>query len=156
MSKDKLKVIGKFRVNVTEDGEDGVKIVGDSGWINNQVTNVGFDKYLVRAIAAESGSLQVSHMALGTGGAPATGDTSLAGEVEVRASVTTSNVSSKTERFTATFASSDSFVTDTQNISNAGLFNSSSSGSIFAGNTYASSSVATNQNVNATYEIQFS
>jgi hypothetical protein len=35
------------------------------------------------------------------------------------------------------------------------LFNSSSTGTLFAGNTYTSSSCATNQNVNATYDITF-
>jgi hypothetical protein len=42
------------------------------------------------------------------------------------------------------------------NISNIGLFNSSSTGTLFAGNTYASSSCASNQAVNITYDITFS
>lgn len=149
---DGLKVKGFFRVQLTEDG----RIIGDSGWKKNQVTNLGFNQYLVSALGAIAGSKQVSHMALGSGGAPAASATTLGGEVEKRASVTSAtSSSSKTVRFTATFSSADSFVTDTQNISNVGLFNSSSTGTLFAGNTYASSSVATNQNVNATYDIIF-
>lgn len=149
---DAVKVKGTYRLNVTEDG----KVVGDSGWHENQIVNLGFLDYLCKNLGAISGSKQVSHLALGTGAAPGASDTSLAGEVEARASVTAaSSSSSKTVRFTATFSSSDSFVTNTQNISNIALFNTSSGGTLFAGNTYSSSSVATNQNVNATYDITF-
>jgi len=149
---DGLKVKGFYRIQLTE----GDRVVGDSGWKQNQVTTVGFNDYLCKLIGAVSGSKQISHMALGTGGAPATNATSLTGEVEARASVTAATSStSKTVRFTATFSSANSFVTATANISNVGLFNSSNSGSLFAGNTYASSSCATNQNVNATYDITF-
>lgn len=152
-NQDAIKVRGFFRVAITEDGE----VVGDSGFVPNQITNLGFNQYLVSSLGSIAGSKYVSHAALGSGGAPAAADTTLAGEVEKRAAVTAAtSSSSKTLRFTATFASSDSFVTNTQNISNIGLFNTSASGTLFAGNTYASSSVATNQNVNATYDIVFS
>ena len=150
---DGIKVKGMYRVQIEEDG----RIVADSEWQENQVVNLGFNQYLVSTLGAIAGSKQVSHMALGTGGAPAAGDTTLAGEVDKRTSVTAAtSSSSKTVRFTATFGSSDSFVTTTQNISNVGLFNTSSGGTIFAGNTYTSSSVATNQNVHASYDVIFS
>lgn len=153
INKDTLKVRGFFRVKVTEDG----KAVGDSGWLENQVVNLGFNQYLVSTLGAIAGSKQISYAALGTGGAPAAAATSLTGEVVKRAAVTAAtSSSSKTLRLTGTFSSSDSFVTDTQNISNIGLFNTSSGGTLFSGNTYASSSVATNQNVNCTYDIIFS
>lgn len=148
-----IKIKGMFRVHITEDGE----LVGDSGWIENQVTNLGFNQYLVSSLGSIAGSKYITHAALGSGGAPGAADTTLAGEVEVRTAVTAAtSSSSKTLRLTATFGSSDSFVTNTQNISNIGLFNTSSGGTLFAGNTYASSSCATNQDVNATYDIIFS
>lgn len=150
---DGIKVKGSYRLFIAEDGE----IIGDSGWLENQVTNDGFDQFLAKALGAIAGSKQVSHMALGTGGAPAAAATSLTGEVVKRAAVTAaSSSSSKAVRFTATFDSAASFVTDTRNISNVGLFNSSATGTLFAGNTFASSSVATNQSVYATYDITFS
>ena len=150
---DGLKIKGMFRLKITENG----KIVGDSGWKQNQITNDGFNDYLCKALGAVSGSKQVSHLALGTGGVPAAAATTLAGEVQARQSVTAAtSSSSKTIRFTGTFSSANSFVTATANISNIGLFNSSSTGTLFAGNTFASSSVATNQNVNSTYDIIFS
>jgi hypothetical protein len=152
-----IRLRGFFRLQITEEG----KIVGDSGWKENQVTNLGIQDYLVNPLMGASGK-NVSHMALGTGAAPASDATSLSGEIthatNSRKTVSTSVVSSRTAQFTAAFNSADSFVTTTINISNIGLFHTSTTaaGTIFAGNTYASSSLATNQNVNATYQIRFS
>ena len=148
-----LKVRGFFRVQI--ENSDG-SVFGDSGWRENQVVNLGFNQYLVSLLGGIAGSKQITHMALGTGSQPGAADTSLEGEVTKRAAVTAAtSSSSKTLRLTATFASSNSFVTATRNISNAALANTSSGGTIFAGNTFASSSCATNQNVNATYDIVF-
>ena len=152
-----VKIKGFYRVQLVEDTGDGVHIVGDSGWNRNQVTNDGFNDYMAKLLGAISGSKQVSHLALGTGGAPAASDTSLAGEVQKRQAVTAATSSnSKAVQFTGTFSSANSFVTATANISNIGLFNSSSGGTLFAGNTFASSSCATNQAVQVTYTISFS
>lgn len=156
-SKDSINVKGFFRLNIVN--PDG-SISGDSGWIQNQVTNLGFSYYLSDLIGISSSSKQVRYVALGTGGAPAATDTVLAGEIMAstqRKAVTYANASSKTARFTATFASSDSFITAASNISNIGLFaTTTTSDTLFAGNTYTSSSLNTNQNVNLTYEIRFS
>ena len=152
-TKDMVGIRGFYRVQIDEDGE----IVGDSGWHENQVTELGFNKYLVSALGSIAGSLYVSHMALGTGSIPGAAATTLEGEVASRAAVTAAtSSSSKTLRLTATFASSDAFVTASSNIANIALVNSVANGTIFAGNTYASSTVATNQNVNATYDVVFS
>lgn len=152
---DSVRIHGFFRLQVEEDG----KIVGDSGWNQNVVTNDGFNQYLCMVMAASAGSKLVGYMALGTGSQPGATDTTLDGELAegVREAVTAAtSSSSKTVRFTATFASGDSFVTASRNISNVGLFQTDSGTTIFAGNTYASSAVATNQNVNATYDTIFS
>lgn len=153
---DGMKVKGMFRVQITEDG----KVVGDSGWHENQVVNLGFNQYLVSTLGAIAGSKQIGYMALGTGTAPGAAATGLEGEVVKRAAVTAATSSgSKTVRFTATFASSDAFVTDTRTIKNIALVNNAASSdahTIFSGNTYATSTVATNQAVNATYDIIFS
>jgi len=156
-----IKIRGFFRLQI-EDGPTG-EIVGDSGWRENQVTNLGFNEYLVKTLGSISGSLYVTHINVGTGTVPPAAATTLNGEVTgtnatvQRASVTANTSStSKTLRLTATLSSANSFVTTTENISNVGLFNSSSTGTLFAGNTYNSSSCATNQNVNLTYDIVFS
>lgn len=149
---DGIKVKGSYRLQLVEDG----KIVGDSGWHDNQITNLGFNWYLAGLLGKISGSSQIGYAALGTGGVPATGDTTLTGEVTGRAAVTAATSStSKAVQFTATFSSANSFVTATRNISNIGLFATNTGGTLFAGNTYASSSCATNQDVNVTYTITF-
>lgn len=152
---DGVRVRGFYRVNIV-DPETG-EVQGDSLWNENQVTNLGFNQYLVSALGSIAGSKYVSHVGLGTGGAPAASDTSLAGEVGTRQSVTSAtSSSSKTVRFTSTFAAGWHTSASAHNISNIGLFNSSSGGTLFAGNTYASSSCASNQAVNVTYDIIFS
>lgn len=149
-----VKVKGMFRLQVeASTGE----IIGDTGWRENLIVNRGFKDYLTDAIGNDSPKY-ISHMALGTGAAPGASDTSLSGEPagHVRAAVTYSNLSSKSAQFTATFSSAASFITATAALSNVGLFNSSSAGVIFSGNTYSSSSIATNVNINCTYTIGFS
>lgn len=149
---DNIKVKGCFRINIEEDG----KIVGDSGWQENLVVNEGFSRFIVQLMLAGANSTRITHVSLGAGGVPSATDTTLAGEHLKRKAVSGSEISSKTMRFLATFGSSDSFVTNLATLANIGLFNSSTGGYLFAGNTYSSSQIATNQNVNVTYEIRFS
>lgn len=163
-SQDKATVRGFFRVHIEEDG----KIVGDSGWKENLITNLGFNNYIVQSLGTGLTGNKISHAALGTGGAPVATDTTQAGEVStnvsgsvVRAAVTAATSSnSKALVNTATFSSANSFITASANISNIGLWGVSgpttASGTLFAGNTYTSSALATNQNVNVTYTINFS
>ena len=155
---EQIKAKGRFRVQITDDGE----IVGDSGWHENQVVNLGFNQYLVLSLLGNGSAKNVTHIALGTGTQPAAAGTALEGELDQtssRAAVTTAtSSSSKRARFTATFASNSSFVSTTMSLRNIGLFNTSAAttGTIFAGNTYATSTCATNQQVNVTYDIDFS
>ena len=146
-----IRVRGFFRVQI-EDEQDG--IVGDSGWQENVITNLGFLNVVNQLGTSLTGSKH-SHLALGSGGAPATNATTLGGEVEVRAALTAASSGSTALQMTATFASAASFVTNTQNISNIGVFGTSTGGTLLSGNTYASSSCATNQAVNATYTWTF-
>jgi len=146
-----IRVRGFFRVQI-EDEQDG--IVGDSGWQENVITNLGFLNVVNQLGTSLTGSKH-SHLALGSGGAPATNATSLGGEVEVRAALTAASSGSTALQMTATFASAASFVTNTQNISNIGVFGTNTGGTLLSGNTYASSSCATNQAVNATYTWTF-
>jgi len=160
---EKTRIRGMFRLQIEEDG----KIRGDSGWKENQITNVGFLNIVNQLGTGLTGS-KVSYAALGTGTVPATTDTTLNGEVStngsgsvVRAALTCATSStSKTLNMTATFSSSNSFITASANISNVGIFQTSgpitSSGSLMQGQTYTSSALATNQNVNLTYNLIFS
>ncbi len=159
MAKDSVKLKGCFRLHIKE----GDKIVGDSGWVDNLVTNDGIEKFFCYSFGGSAGSLQVSHVSLGSGAVPASDATALPGEVleaSKRVAVTrnfTQRAASNgtaTMQFTATFASSDSFISAAYNISNIGLLNSITSGTLMAGQTYTSSALATNQNVETTYQIR--
>jgi len=164
---DGLKVKGFFRVQLLEDGKG---VVGDSGWKENQVTDLGVQNYLLTWLCSGAGGKSVAYMALGTGTQPGVADTSLNGEIfhkstnattESRASVSSSIIASHTAQFTAAFNSANSFVTASANISNVGLYQESLTslavnGTLFAGNTYSSSTCATNQSVNVTYQIRIS
>lgn len=151
---------GFYRLHLTEERNGKQVIVGDSGWCGNTVVNEGFDDYLCRLLAAQASSKQISYVALGTGTAPNVTDSTLNGEISgstKRTAVTVSVSNSKTVRFTATFDSAASFLGGASNIRNIGLFdNNATNGTLFAGSTYASSTCNTNQNVNVTYDIQFS
>jgi len=154
---DDMNVRGFYRLQIVD---DKAGVIGDSGWHENQVTNLGIRQYLVGWLTSGTGK-SVTHAALGTGGAPASDATTLSGEnyhqsadatTNSRAGVSTSIVASGTAQFTAGFASSNSFVTASADISNIGLFETyltslANAGTLFAGNTYASSTVATNQAV---------
>lgn len=166
---DALKVKGFFRLQLVEKGEDGnPKVVGDSGWLEdaldgmkkNQVVNLGVSHYLVDLLGQGANSKQISRMMLGTGTAPGASATSLDGELNTatytRTTVTFANVASFTARFTATFASSSSHITQSVSLRNIGIINNTTSaGTLMAGNTYTTSVWNTNQDINATYEIRF-
>ena len=141
-----IRVRGAFRLQLEENGA----VVGDSGWVKNQITNEGKLNFLVRALGGIASSSQVGYVAIGTGAAPASNATSLSGEItdasNSRKAVSASTTASSQVAFYATLASSSSHVTATNgyNISNIGLFAISNvtSGTLFAGNTFASSSWA--------------
>lgn len=150
-----IKVRGSFHLQIV-DPKTG-EIQGDSGWQKNQVVDLGFLDYLCKSLGSSTGSKYITHAGLGTGTVPGASDTSLNGEVGTRQAVTFATSSnSKKARFLATFAAGWHTSTGAYNISNIGLFNTSSGGTLFSGNTYNSSSCASNQAVNVTYDIDFS
>lgn len=154
---DAIRARGFFRLQIQE--ADG-KVAGDSGWRENQVTNDGFNQYLTMVMAASAGSKVISHAMLGTGTVPGAAATALDGEITdvatARCAVTPTTIASKTVQFAFTLASG--VYTAAKTIQNVGLINHSSTataGTIFAGNTYATSALATNQSVNGSYQIRF-
>jgi hypothetical protein len=155
---DGVKARGFFRLQIRE--EDG-KVAGDTGWKENTVVNLGFQDYLCQTLAGMAGSKTVSFAMLGTGTAPGATATSLDGEITdvaaARCAVTPTTIASKTVQFAFTLASN--VYTAAKTIQNVGLINHSSTataGTIFAGNTYTTSALATNQSVNGSYQIRFS
>ena len=149
-----VRIRGFARVAIAD--PDG-SIVGDSGFNENTVTNEGKRWYLSALLGKTTGSLQIGYSALATGTAANATHTTQHGELAegVRDAVTAATNGSTSVRFTGTYASGDAFVTATRNISNIGLWATNTGGSLFAAAAYASSSVATNQAVNYTYDVTF-
>ena len=153
---------GFFRLQIEETG----KIVGDSGWMENQVTNLGIQNYVAYSLLGNAASTPtVAAAALGTGGAPASNAITLPGEISAstkRQTALTTAFNSKstsdgsaTLQWTFTFYSTQSFLAATTNISNLGLYNGTTTGNtLLCGNTFNSSQVATNQNVNCSYQLR--
>lgn len=154
-AKDTSKVRGFFKLDIVN--PDGT-IAKKGAWRENQIVNTGYQDFLMYLLAGSAGSLRPSHAALGTGTVPASNATTLAGELtetSARMALTTGTAGSKTVQYTFTLASG--VIAAASTIQNVGLFSGSTQagGTMFAGNTYATSSLATNQAVNGTYAIAF-
>lgn len=154
---DLMTIKGAVYLQIEEDG----RIVGDSGWLKNIVTTGGFQNFCNLIGTSLTGS-EINFANVGTNGTPASNATALPSEVVgtnsavQRAAVTAATqAGSKTLRFTATLSSSNSFVTQSQTINNVGLFCHSTTDNLQAGVSYTASAVATNQNVNITYDLVF-
>jgi len=151
---------GMYRINlVNPDGE----IAGDTGWRENLITGSGITAYLTFVFQQSASSRIITSAAIGSLTStfsdlavmtihPGSYATSLMTSL-VRTSVTrTGSAGAETARFTASWASG---ATPGTAIANVALFGNPVTGSVFCIGTYASSSVATNQAINLTYDICF-
>ena len=149
IAEEKVPVRGFIRMQLV-DAKNGKPTSKVGPWFENTVVNLGFQDYIVGSIGGVAGSKQVTHMAIGTGTAPATDATSLDGETGVRVTTSNSAVSSKTLQCTCQFAGSD--MGSTVTIQNVGLANISSGGTVLCGTTFATSQWAwTLKNQNAVW-----
>lgn len=157
-----ITVRGFYRLNIVEDQDGKPTVVGDSGWQENLITNFGFQNGVCACLGGVSGSSQIAAVALGTGTAPVVTDTTLNGEITDVAgarmtgtSISISTIASKTLQIAATLNSN--VYTAAKTIQNVGLFfgTATTSSSLAAGNTYATSQLQTNQSVNLTYQLRF-
>ena len=147
-----IPVRGFFRIQIGE-GEDGKKIVGDSGWCENEVVNEGFEDYVIGSLGAIAGSKQITNIQLGTGTAPNVTHTALDGSTK-GGTCSNSVIASKTLQSTISFASGD-HPTGTPTLQNIAIGNTASGATIMAGNTYEASVWNSNQAVSATYQLRF-
>ena len=152
---------GMYRVNIVN--PDGT-IAGDSGWKKNVITNVGLHDYIVKKFLSAAGSLVPAYFALGSGNTSlGTAATSLPGQIAgsqmVALGANTASTSrgastdAATAQFLATFSSNIFGASTTIGI--AGLHATSTPGTVMCGGTFASSTVATNQAVNCSYNLLF-
>jgi hypothetical protein len=148
---------GWFRLQITEDG----KIVGDTGWRKNQITDLGAQHYLVEHLLGDTGNRKnVTHLAIGTGTSPGAAATTLDGEIgassnRIQITANTTVVGSRTAQWTAQFGSAAYAASLPATIQNLGLYYTSNGGTLFAGQTFTTSQWNTNQDVNATYQVRF-
>jgi hypothetical protein len=148
--KDGMKLKGFLRVRIGEDKKGKPKIVGDSGWLENQIVNLGWQDYIFASIGAVAGSKQIGRLVLGTSGAPASNATALGGETRRSSDLGVVTSGSFSLVCTTNFVSG----TAGGNISNAALINDTASdGTIMCGAAFASSAWASNQAVSVTYTL---
>jgi hypothetical protein len=149
-----LNLRGFFRLKLGHEENGKTVVDGDSGWKENQVTNLGFQNYVVNLIGSLAGSKQVGMVMIGTGTVPNVTHTALDGETK-RQTCGNAAVASKTMRATAQIASGN-HPGGTPDIANIGLIeDTASAGTLFAGNTFSSSTWNSNQGLSATYELRF-
>jgi hypothetical protein len=131
-----------------------LRIVGDSGWIKNTITNDGRNSYIAATVGAVAGSKVVSHLQLATQSTAVDAtQTSLVGETRVRKALTASTLATGTLRMTASWSSSDNTAAIT--IGSIGVYNTSSGGTLGSGQTFTTSQWNSNQDLSATYEWRF-
>lgn len=153
-------VKGFFRLNLVEHKNGKPEVVGDSGWCQNQITNAGYSNFIIGPMMGDAASSVATAAALGTGTAPASNATALPGELAQgagnRFSLARAVTGTKSAQWTGSLNSG--ILTATAAIANVGLFATSAvtAGTVCAGNTFATSTLQTNQTVNLTYSITFS
>ena len=155
-----ITILGEARLAcVNPDGTISWK----TPWYHNRVVNQGFADFLCHGLLNDASASHFGFLALGTGTLPATDGTALPGELAsstggVTRQTYSPTVSASTQiKLYGTFVSgSNSFFTGPLTLQNIGVYASSTGSNIFAGMTYATQAVSSNQQVNATYQFSFS
>ena len=150
---------GFYQVQIVD--QDSGEVVGDSGRKHNIIVSGGLSKYMTYVFAASAGSSVIGMAALGSDtfvASDITASTVQPGSLNsslhktVAKAMTTRAASSDgdTARYTATWASG----TSTAKIACVGLY-ATTGVQVFCAGTFASSSIASNQAVNLTYDVVF-
>lgn len=129
---------GFARIQMGERNAAGhLKIVGDSGWLHNTITNEGRNMYIAAQVGAVTGSKLVSHLQLATQqtAVDAT-STALVGETRIRKALTASTLATGTLRMTASWSSTDNTAAIT--IGTIAVYNTSTvgAGTMGSGQSY--------------------
>ena len=150
MSSDGVTIKGFTRLQILD--KKTRKVVGDSGWHQNVITDYGLNS-CIAACPIGAASVQAKAMMLGSGSVPASTTASLPNSLTSYYSsfAQSSIIASSTARMTVSFDGTRGAVT----LSNIGIY-ATSNGSLIAGNSFASSALATDQDVNCTYEFRYS
>jgi hypothetical protein len=154
MLQEGVKIKGAIRVRLGEDIDGKHEIVGDSGWVDNMVVNLGVRDYILEWLQDGAGGKEADTIIVGTGGAPASNATAIAGST-VQSAGGTSDVGSRTHQVTNDWQSGE-HPGGTPAISNAALANQGTgSYTIFCGGSFDTSTWNSNQALSITYQVQF-
>lgn len=152
-----LKAKGFYRLFIHENKKGKDAVVGDSGWVRNTITESGYKNFIIGPMIGANSSV-IATAALGTSTiAIASTATALVGELSTgRFALVAALTGTKSAQWTGSLNSS--IIGNSSQIANVGLFANStaSAGSMACGNTYAASTLLTNQTVSLTYSITFS
>lgn len=149
MAKSVLKIKGFLRGQIVD--KKSKKICGDTGWIENRATNDGLINYANAVLGTDS--LYLRYGALGTQtDAVNQTQTDLLGRFNSFQALDTSSSGVCTATFTCSFEGTNGAGVD---VGAAGLFQTNSAGSMYHAQTFASSSMSTNQDFNLTYQVRF-
>ncbi len=157
MNRKEVKVRGFMYAQILETGKDGkVKVVGDTGWKQNTVTNFGLNNACAGAAIGASGSKQVNAAVLATQSTSVNAtQISLVGTSAAVNTIAPSTVATGKAKCTVSFHGSDHG--NTMTIAAIGLHSTNSASTdMIAGATFSSSQFASDQSVNATYQLEFS
>ena len=142
-----LAIKGFMRAQIV-DKKTG-RVVGDSGDVENQITNYGLNNCFLGGPGAAAGSVQIAGLMLGNGTVPASDATELPSKNTDYYSTVGEAINGSTQlRLTQTFDGTLGAAT----FANMGLL-AASSGSLICGGTFASSALATTQDINLTYNL---
>ena len=147
----KIQVKGFVRAQIVDNKTK--KIIGDTGWLQNQLTNYGLEKCICGAPIGAA-SVQVAGMILGTGADPASDATALDGSNTNQYSALgySSVTASLTARMSQSFDGENGTM---ETLGNVGLL-AASTGSLIAGKSFATSSLGSDQDLNVTYQLNYS
>lgn len=145
-----VAVKGFFRVQLKNKNDGTVE--GDSGWLENQITNYGLESCIVALPFACANSIQATGLMLGSGTGVASDGTNLtSGNTDYWTAFAQSTViSSLTCRATASIDGTQGAAT----LQEIGVF-AASTGTVIAAKSFASSALTTDQDVNCTYELRY-
>lgn len=143
----KLKVKGNLNI-VVKDKDGKIK---DTRKVNNLVVDAGLD-FITSRMTANTATV-MSHMAIGTGStAPAAGNTSLGSQSGSRETLDVITVTDNAIAYTAIFEAGD----QTGNITEAGIFNASSSGTMLCRSTFGAVTKNSDDNMTIVWTITVS
>ncbi len=151
---DSIQVTGKIRLEVIRGG----KVVHDTGWISNIVTNVG--KAAVAGLVGNTGGISAfTYLAVGTSNtAVNAADTTLGAEISTnglaRAAATVSRITTTqtndTLQLNVIFSSVGSFT-----VQEMGVLNAASTGILLAHALTGAITIVSGDQLNATHAIKF-